>query len=96
MLKCTIIINKHTHYRHFNIVNLLKYSFILYNPEPLGAKPPSLTLDEKNRFAFRYAKEDVSLWCQIQAYPIPAYRFVYLGLKLTLKDYQNNSQNPLV
>ncbi|XP_025414622.1 Down syndrome cell adhesion molecule-like protein Dscam2 isoform X35 [Sipha flava] len=43
--------------------------------EPLGAKPPSLTLDEKNRFAFRYANEDVSLWCQIQAYPIPAFRW---------------------
>lgn len=50
--------------------------FLLYNPEPLGAKPPSLALDEKSRFAFRYVKEDVSLWCQLQAYPIPAYRFV--------------------
>ncbi|XP_026814898.1 Down syndrome cell adhesion molecule-like protein Dscam2 isoform X49 [Rhopalosiphum maidis] len=43
--------------------------------EPLGAKPPSLALDEKSRFAFRYAKEDVSLWCQLQAYPIPTYRW---------------------
>ncbi|XP_025202797.1 Down syndrome cell adhesion molecule-like protein Dscam2 isoform X48 [Melanaphis sacchari] len=43
--------------------------------EPLGVKPPSLALDEKSRFAFRYAKEDVSLWCQLQAYPIPTYRW---------------------
>lgn len=48
----------------------------MHNSEPLGVKPPSLILDEKNRFTFRYAKEDVSLWCQLQAYPIPAYRFV--------------------
>ncbi|XP_050054046.1 cell adhesion molecule Dscam2 isoform X16 [Aphis gossypii] len=43
--------------------------------EPLGAKPPSLALDEKSRFAFRNAQEDVSLWCQLQAYPIPTYRW---------------------
>lgn len=71
----------------------------MYNPEPFGAKPPSLALDEKNRFAFRYAKEDVSLWCQLQAYPIPAYRCVKsgdkdCGLKKTKKFPNNYSQSP--
>lgn len=67
-------------YSIIKLINFDKYNIMdfhtVYTPEPLGTKPPSLALDEKNRFAFRYAKEDVSLWCQLQAYPIPAYRFV--------------------
>lgn len=54
------------------------FKFYQNTLEPVGAKAPSISSDDKSRVITRPSTQNLAILCQLQGFPVPSFRLVRL------------------